>query len=301
MDTTTIAVVVVRMTGILLMTPSDSNDAEPMHVLMPRLSTAVPTHFAQIGYRTLVDPGNCVPYVDKICYLNMDGWYTEIGSQRNPGGKVTLPPNAPNVSDGVNMRLAKELLTDAPDPTRVRARVTLLAGQETKSCALAKWRWVPQSTGAEQRLDMASVVDWRIPNVPLSEGRLVIVRRRFHEPNVTDTIHVESANGRIELFVRHVIYDELDHVVSTQPRAVLGDAAQHFDEYYNLLGHSGDRPIPYVSDLTGYPKRCAWEDQTPVFHAPRPFGRPGGVRALGEDFDSPGMLSCMVASARPES
>lgn len=308
MDTTTVAVVVVRMTGLLLLTPSNPSNARPTHVLIPKTSYPVPIHFAQIGYRAHPDPGNCATYVDGICYLDMDGWSMDISAGANPGGSIAMPSGAANVSDAVQKPLPKELLNDFPDMTRLRSRITLHAGQEKEGCALAKWKWTPQSTGIETHLDLANVVEWEIPNMPLTRGRLLLVRKRLDGLGTPETIDLgePGGSGTIELFVRHIPTDELDHRPSNVGPPTLGHEARHFQAYYDLLGHQGgNRPIPRVSRTVGYPRGCRWQETGSTAQllprAARVAERAMDARAAGPTWRSPGMLSCMVASAKPES
>jgi|GEM_PF-5229382 len=293
--------VLIRLTGLLLLTPDKQAGDLPMHVLMPSPGAHVPMpHVPEIGFLTS-SAAACKPYSgsttapaafqydpqERVCYVNMNGWWMEIGTRRigNPPAPQ-LPPGVMNLSTALGFFVERSLLGNTPD-SRIRSRVTLNDGVPGDTCNRFRFRVRKRDVNGTVKdtvLSLTNVLDWQIHQ--FQQPNLVLVRRRLNPPqgmDKPDTLFiVPPRGGVITLFVRQLTQKEKDHVGIPSP--ALGDSATHFHAYLDLLKvpESGRR-VPTLQSTGGPP--CDW-----------PFV-PSFVRPLF----SPGTAGCMVASALPTS
>jgi hypothetical protein len=281
MDTLTVSVtLLIRMSGLLLFVPDQGTDSRPTHILMPVTGASMPAHVAQVGYRSVTSAG-CDEYWDGICYFNVTGY-----SVRMPASSTSEPPTqlpgAINLTNFVQRRVPRRYLDSAPPPDRVRSRITLPSGEVRAQCALVDF------TIAGASFQPNHVVDWTVSDVALADGRLVLVRVPF-AGGKTDTIlnAIPAADQSFDLFVRQVPETERHHP-GPGDRPALGDRADHFHAFYDMLGVEPDpakRPIPRVSGTLGHPRACPWLE---------------AAVASVDIVPSPTTVNCMVAFALPE-
>lgn len=290
---------VIKMTGLLLLTPDNRVGDLPMHVITPTTGHMVPAHVAQVGFRTRT-PQDCLyqyDYAEQICYVNMDGWAMELG-RIGTNGRQPPPSGAAKLSNAT-YRVIRGRLGQNPGRT-VRSRVTLHSGGFIDHCSAAPWSF------GGQTINLVNVSTW---SVQLPQTSLVIVRkpldRATGDPTQEDIAVPKLSGDTIELFIRHIPADEVGRrsTRSAERPAARGRSqrttrnaarptaitrATHFHAFYDFLGvpRNGNRPIPETSSS---PKGCVWARAVGFFPEVRITRR-----------DSPGMLHCMLASADPQ-
>jgi hypothetical protein len=202
--------VLIKLTGLLLLTPDTHAGALPMHVLMPDSGNhASPTHYPEIGYHTRT-PRECGPrpgsttdpaafYYDsiqQICYVNMDGWSMEIGTRKDDSTSVVLPLGTYNLSTALGTYVDRKLLSDSPG-THVRSHLTLNEGAPEPDSSCAPYLFtVPRKrpNGVEtDSMRLTNVVAWRISD--FREPGVVLVRRRLNSgiEDKPDTVWVKCS------------------------------------------------------------------------------------------------------------
>jgi hypothetical protein len=304
MDTVMVmATLVIRMTGLLLFVPDQGMDGRPTHVLMPA-STNIPDHVAQVGFRSPNGAG-CDEYDPfyGICYFDMTGYSLRIPDGSPSASGAPMPSGAFNVTGAVNRRVPRSFLGDAPPRDRVRARVTLPAGQlAERPCGIARLA-VPGGVSYA----LHNVVDWIVSDVQLPGGRLVLQRVPLGggTPNTILDGRV-SAGESVQLFVRQVPETE-KYPPTTVTRPALGDLATHMHAFYDMLGvgPSENRPIPRVTGTFGLPAACSWGETSQEWQGIQKLQGLQQTQALVEmrrrrPGASPTTVNCMVASALPE-
>lgn len=257
--------IVIKMTGLLLLTPSTANSDPPLHVLMP----AAHEHLARIGYRQ-AEKGDCLDYDsdDGICYRDMEGFSMEIGASFTTQRASPVPLNGAlgNLTRASRVPVDTAFFGNKAPPERLRARITLLSGSQIDECHLGRWLfnwnlWAP----------LANVVTWEIPDTSTRE--LALVRRRLgsdpSEPPETLTVLRREGDQPIELFITHLPVG--GRIVSAEaaaqpvpssgeprPRFRLLMKADHFNAYYDMLGvdSAARRPLPRLLWKVG--SMCPW-------------------------------------------
>lgn len=278
MDTVTVALVI-RMTGLLLITPADAGGGGPVHVLFPRTGLLAEPHVAQVGYRA----PECAARPDGICWRDIDGWSLDVGGGSAPG-PVRFPYPESNLSNLFGVHVPAALLGTAPDPGVLAARVTLRSGAVTGACALGRWSIPHPAPG----VPMANVVEWTVPG--LDPESVVLRGTRLGDADVTETIRLPAnGSGTIELYIRHLPRGEVDFhdgiATGYQPApAIPGEPAKHFGPLYDLLdAGAGQRHLPVFVGATGESCRRLW-----------PIGRPHLARRA-----APARLHASFASTAP--
>lgn len=287
MDTLT-ASVLIRITGLLLLSPASGTSNHPTYVLMP---TTQERHYAQVGFVSRSGAG-CAWYQDRICYVDIDGWSLEIGNAE--ASTAAQPPyGLPNLSKAVERPVRSDVLAPTPNTAVLRARIALNAGDKAHTCPIARWEF------SRDTVELPNVVEWRIPD--LGAQTLVLKRSRLDDPSTVDTITIlePEVNGIIYLFIRHVPEAERDHRYKGRVLA-LGDPATHFAAMYNLLDmtENRNRPLPTYRGRTW--NVCAWavEERIQSLQLQMAMG-PERRKPLDLDFLNPGTLTCMPASGTP--
>ncbi|MFL5381840.1 MAG: hypothetical protein ACJ8GN_04930 [Longimicrobiaceae bacterium] len=299
--------VFIKLTGLLFLTPSTQAGDLPMHVLMPATESAPMRHVPEIGYpSSAADCRYTYDPAEGVCYVNLDGWYVEIGPPGNPSA-AALPPGATNLSSALNRYVDRSLFGETPD-ARLRSRVTLNAGAPGRSCARFLFKLgqpLPNGQPSDS-VPLTNVLDWEIQG--LSEGSLVLVRRPLNPRPGHDTpeevgILMPDANHAIKLFIRHVPEAEAMHLPTPLPEP--GTPVTHFNAYYDLLGvPSLGRNLPTLRSSHGPDAECTWSGASSVAasasagpaatgHGPPNVVRPTGIPA------GAGTAACMVASGLP--
>lgn len=271
MDTVTIAAtLVIRMTGLLLISHTDARDSLPAYVLVPKTHMLSERHVAQVGYRT--SPLLCPNGLDDngVCWENLAGWSLELGP--SIAGKTGLPHAEANLTSNTGLRVRNALLRRGVDPTGLLAsRVILNSGEITDECAMAQWSIQTDS----QRVHMPNVLVWRVPNV--TELRMKSLTNSGEK-----TIPLPRD---LELFIRHVPEAETRGFVPVIP---LREPAHHYSAIYNLFEGNGTRHLP-VYRATNWGHRCreVW---------------PLPLRSRMEKFRpnfAPTTVSCMIGYGQP--
>jgi hypothetical protein len=277
--------VLIKFTGLLLLTPNTNAGALPLHVLMPIPGSQVPMpHFPEVGVKIPKDQcsvGGDIWWDEagEVCYVNMDGWFMEIGPPS--GGSpspVKLPFETTNLSTALHRYLDAALLGETPDRTRLRSRVTIYSGAPgpSPSCELYEFKIKNPIGSGTTTSPLTNVLDWRIDNVQQPE--LVLVRRPLnpgagHDRPETVFV-VPPTSGVVEVYVRQVPDDERQHKTPTETQQPPFKNT-HFHAYYDLLEIPWDeRVLPDLTGRTATPS-CPW---------------PGNPFA-------PGAPTCLVASA----
>jgi hypothetical protein len=253
MDTVTVALVI-RMTGLLLITPADAGGSGPVHVLFPQTGHLREPHVAQVGYRA----PECAARPDGICWRDIAGLSLEVG-QAAAAGPVRLPYPESNLSNLLGLHVPASFLGTAPDAGVLKSRVTLNSGAVTGACALGRWSIPHPAPG----VPLANVVEWTIPDLPAES--VVLRGTRLGQPGVTETIRLPTnGSGTIELYIRHLPQDEANYedgiVTEYEPApAIPGEPAKHFGPLYELLDGGPDaRPLPVFLGETGESCRALW-------------------------------------------
>jgi hypothetical protein len=270
--------VVIKMSGLLLLTPSNSSNALPYYALLPNASG----HEAYFAYRQTAREG-CEEWVEEqqLCVFDPAGYEITIGSaiSMTAPSEVELNGAVGNVSKAAGVLVPASLLGSHPstDGVRgIRARIRLNAGEQTDQCYLARWffngnPWAP----------LGNIVTWQFTADP---GDLVLTRRKLADLEAPpETIVVRRpASGPFELFILHVPQKE-------NYSASFLMEARHFNHYYDMLGvaPAGRRPLPVM--LRKQPSDCysSWTQ------------RPGDLVAIHRVSTSPGAPTCLVAGGTP--
>lgn len=314
--------VLIRLTGMLLLTPNSQAGALPMHVLMPDRGMYVRMrHTPEIGFTTPADkcgprPGSSTdPHafaydsVEGVCYVNMAGWSMEIGKSPPTPAHVALPTGTNNLSAVLQRYVDRSLLGDTPD-ARVRARLTLNEGAPGAPCD--RYSFHVQRRGADGVLKdtvmyLTSVLGWEIKNFPSST--LVLVRRRLNpQPGQRpDTVAIVPRDGNvIRVYVRQLSDRDRQHLPPETPAA--GDPATHFHAYFDLLKVPlAERPVPTLA-ASQPAVGCSWSfveraeppAQRALAMVMAQNEREHAVRAaFWTRIDAASTAGCMVASALP--
>jgi hypothetical protein len=256
--------VVIKMSGLLLLTPSTSEGQLPYYALLPKENH----HEARLGYRE--PTGLCPAGTEKdgeICYFRIEGYDITIGTY-TPAGPIELNGAVANVSRAAGMPVRTSLLGNHPPTDTLQARVRLNAGEQTDQCYLARWffngnPWAP----------LGNVITWTFTHS--EPGNLKLTFRKLDNlGGPTRTVEVpHPARGDVELFILHALPPPED------TRTSFLMEARHFDHYYNMLGvaPTGRRPLPVLLRRDPLRSGCPW--------AP-------GSR-------SPGAPTCLVAGGAP--
>lgn len=278
--------IVIKLTGLLLLTPNTETGSPPMNVLMPTTRNLAEAHVAQLGFHG-DSTALCAHYdtLARICYVDMDGWSMDIGQSGGNPSSTRLPRGTANLSDRRERHVHRNLLGNNPGDT-VRSRITIYGGSVTDSCALARWSF----NGSP--FDMPNVLDWTIPDFP--HRQLTLRRRQLNRGGSAreQTIaRLRPVNGRIELFIRHIPsseQNELDagNTTPSTHRPRPGATADHFGAYFDLLNvPAAQRPSLPVA-TTVLQDRCSWVKGV-------------AIEAFIDVAASPGTASCMVAGGLP--
>lgn len=290
MDTVTVALVI-RMTGLLLLTPADANGGGPTYVLLPETHHLEEPHVAQIGYRA---PECESANPDGVCWLTLDDWSVDFGVPTS-AAPVALSHQDANLSGITGLRIPRELLGPEPDTSVLKSRILLGSGAESASCPLAQWA----IGGGASRVQMANVIEWTITDLP-ADGA-VLRRTPLRVLGGEETVRLSPGEGNtIEVYIRHIPeaearYQDGEAASYRVPVLALGDSAKHFHAVYDLLNAPPDqRPLPRYHGFILGSCQHLW-----------PIGRrdrmPGQLQmAMGRDDDwSPTTVSCMIGTGLP--
>jgi hypothetical protein len=242
------------MTGLLLLTPSNSDYRLPYYALLPQADD----HEAYLAYRQ--PEGGCLDRSKRdveLCYFDIAGYDITIGPP-TPTEPVKFNGSLGNLSRAAGVPVPAAFLDEQP-PETLRARIRLNAGKQTAECHLARWffngnPWAP----------LGNVITWEFTDSRANEVVLTLRRiDRQGEPPET-LVLPRPESGRIELFIRHTLPEAEENY---------GDSflmeARHFDYYYDMLGvaPAGWRPLPVL--LRRELSQCPWPAGTgPVTRAP---------------------------------
>jgi hypothetical protein len=285
--------VLVRMTGLLLFSPTTPQGGGPTNIILPT-TFPLPPHVAQLGYRKRTGDG-CAYWQDDICYVDVRGWSLEIGT---PGNASPAPQVRGNASRAQTVHRPVPARNVGHNPIlNVRARFKLYEGQQDSTCDLGRF-----TLRNEIDVPLTNVVYWRFS---YPSRTLVIYGARLNSglgnPPRSEFLRVAANSSNvIELFIRHVPRSEQAHTTEADrirrarhpgrgPHSKQmdpGDSATHFSAYYRLLdppGRSG--PLPVFVGRTSHPPYCVW-------------ARGRGNRLL-EVIANAGTMSCMVAAGDP--
>jgi hypothetical protein len=285
---------VIKMTGLLLLTPDTQAGNMPVHVLMPE-PHGIDAHVAQVGYRsTAAECRGANSKYDRdigICYQDMTGWLMDIPEGLTaPTSTLRLPRGLANVSSASSGLVDRSFFSDNPPGTKLRSRVSIHAGRPVDSCELGWWVYHTSLVAL-----LTNVLTWEVPDA--GQGSLVLRRRRFGSSVSEELVTLLPNNGIVELFIRQIPPDQSLHYMRMDPsharnptpasgRAAnfsIGTRPSHFSAYYRMLGVTG--PLPRL--VVKYSPTCTW-------------ARSLDLTISGElDPFSPGTASCMVASALP--
>jgi hypothetical protein len=265
--------VVIKLSGLLLLTPSNSAHELPYYALLPQAEG----HEAYFAYRQ--PTGSCPVGVERdgeLCYFRFEGDEITIGAPVPPDS-VLLNGSLGNVSKAAGMPVTASLLGDHPPTDRLRARIRLNAGAQTDQCYLARWffngnPWAP----------LGNVITWTFTYT--DPGDLVLTRRKLADlKGAPETIVVRRpASGPFELFILHA-----------PPRDGAKTSflmeARHFNYYYDMLGvaPAGPRPLPVLLRKEASDCFSSWTQ------------RAGDLGGISRVTTSPGAPTCLVASGTP--
>jgi hypothetical protein len=265
--------VVVKMSGLLLLTPSNSGHALPYYALLPQAAG----HEAHFAFRQ--PTGSCPAGTvreDDLCQFRFEGDEITIGAPV-PTESVPLNGSVGNVSKAAGVPVPRSLLGDHPPTDTLRARIRLNAGTQTDQCYLARWffngdPWAP----------LGNVITWTFSQS--ESGNLVLVLRKLADLDAPpETIVVRRpASGPFELFILHAPPRD-------DPKASFLMEARHFDYYYDMLGvaPAGRRPLPVLLRKEAPDCFSAWTRT------------PAGLDHISRVSTAPGAPTCLVAGGTP--
>lgn len=275
MDTLTVTLVI-RMTGLLLLTPADAHGGRPTYVLVPQTHQLAEAHSARLGYRAQ----GCPSRTGGICWLDMNDWSYQVA----PGASHPGPAHVShaNITRITGVPVPQNLFGPQPGAA-LKSRVMLYGGEVTDSCALARW------SIRNDTVTMPNVIEWTIRDVP--ESNLMIIRTPLHQPGARpDTIPLRPLAGQpVELFIGNI--PEVEWRGGWSPHPALSDTATHFHAVYDLLNAPhGQRYLPVYRGRTGEMCSPMWPVDRPQYAL-----QPAGAR----DHPSPTTVSCMIGSGFP--
>jgi len=261
---------VLKISGLLLVTPHTQNGSGPTQILMPEPHN-VGTHVAKIGYRRRngTTLAHCDSSSGDICWVRMQGWSMDLGSD---AGTSTIASTLPHGAGNLTRRLGGQLPSDhaGPKPKGLDSRLTLHAGGMTSSCGLAEWRMKKiDHPNEEERVRLINLMTWEMQYQ--STNIIILKRKQINAlgtvtEEVVDTLRPDGTSRTIELHVRH------DPVQESEVQCPGGEAV-HFAALYHYLGIQ-NRRLPRCVRVNS---DCSPRDK----------------RLLR---DAPGTLSCMIAS-----
>jgi hypothetical protein len=270
--------VVIKLSGLLLLTPSNSDYELPYYALLPRADG----HEAYFAYRRPTD--DCVEPTEwdgELCYLNIEGYDITIGASVPPAGSMPFNGSLGNVSGAAGIPVPEAFVGEHPPAEKLRGRIRLNAGEQTAECHLGRWLfngnlWAP----------LGNVVTWEFTDSRTND--LVLTLRNLAN-STTQTLVVQGSQSQntFELFILHVP-EEDDRRVSFLMKA------RHFNHYYDMLGvdPAGRRPLPRLLLKVG--SECSWlPSDDPVTKA---LADTRGIRLLRT---APGAPTCLVAGGTP--
>lgn len=257
--------VLIKLTGLLLLAPNTHDGKLPLHVLAPVPGSQVQMpHVPEVGV-VIPKPeckiGGDIWYDDTagVCYVNMDGWFMEIGTPEHAPTSVVLPFATTNLSTALNRFINPAFFGETPDATKLRSRVTINGGIPSESCELYKFNVLnPDGSGTLLTSPLTNVLDWEIQNVQGSQ--LVLVRRPLNPGPGHDkpepVFWITPQAGHVQVVIRQVTDDERKHQPTTHQSPPFRNT--HFHAYYDLLGISTTgRHLPDLVE-DGKDSQCIW-------------------------------------------
>lgn len=297
------ATVVVHLSGLLMVIPPQQ-DGGRTHVLLP----AAPGHVARMGFGIagdeafvqrlcMTDETHGLPAIRAgVCYVDMERWALQpLGDGGPPPPAVnTLPAGLLSASDAAGGEYRVDVAAVGGD---LRAQVALTAGEVGGQCSLASWVVDKVDAAGAPRprevLPLVNVLSWEIRNPAATE---LVFHSRSGPETVTVPLPAPAPNGKIEILLTHVPFEELADLPPAMPAtlAPAPDTAYHFAALYDLLRKDGERLAPdsprrrlphTPSQLS--PHSCDVRITTPVRHTAQALpsfadnlGVVGGFRAF---------------------
>jgi hypothetical protein len=286
---------VVQMTGLLLLVPSDSG----LEVLMPKLAG----HDAFIGFKA-ADGTGCWRWDEKrsICYQNMETWELDpIGMRAgNKPATSTL-----NLTSGTGKGIKVKRTED-----RLHSALALGPGVESDTCSVAEWTYHAVGQDAQSKVELINVMKWRVDNA--GTNSIVLTRTKLDRSIISQEFAAPvMENGEIQLLVMHITEAEtkaffqstgVPHpapAIAAMPHNEAAIIKKHFDAFYHLMElEEGDR--------RRYPKVVQERKACPITilglgnafagHADTTAFGPKGRRPQA----GPVTYSCVMTSAEPE-
>lgn len=283
--------VLIRMTGLLLLTPQNSDGTGTMHVVMPKTGASVgtPIHFAQLGYDpTLFGPACPHQLEDGLCYLDVGSSMVNIGARASGPGTTLPQPGIADITEATGANVPRSRFEKKD--TKVFALINLYSATITDTCAIAEWEYGPPQH--RRRQNLSNVVDWKIQNLPGTDLPLYRNNMPGEAVDSVPLVTLRPAQGTrtIELYLRH----------SSKPAA----SGRHFHVLHDLAGAGGtnlpDTPVPII--LNGEPRQCDWvvPHGSVWLELHRAIStRDGSEMPLLKLRDDPTTQSCIVGSGLP--
>ncbi|HKP75016.1 MAG TPA: hypothetical protein VJT67_05700 [Longimicrobiaceae bacterium] len=241
------ATVVVHLTGLLLLVPqTDVMQGQqhsgnlPLHVLMPATGIDAPAHVAQIAWKSTAEEcSEPDTFWMEFCWASLDGMSVEIGSGGLPAANAAIRPGGSVVvadrPQTLRRAVFNNLFSDHP-PRRLRARVSLLAGQVAETCKIGVWRFGTREDS------VTSVLTWKFEINPDSIRTLTLTEFREdpEAPTRSRTVRLPPVanGGTLELLVVYMPLTELrlGHGETVPQPTPDTTRATHLNAAYHLLG-----------------------------------------------------------------
>lgn len=287
---------VVQMTGLLLLVPTDSG----LKVLMPKLAG----HDAFIGYKKANSTG-CWRYDDArdICYQNMEGWELDpIGMKvGNKPATSTL-----NLTSGTGKGIKVKKTDD-----RLHSALAFGPGVESDTCSVAEWTYHAVGQDAHSKVELINTMNWRVENAG-SNG--IVLRRTKLDSTISQELGTPLVeNGEIQLLVMHLTNAEttaffkstgVPHpspAIAAMPGNEAAIIKAHFDAFYRLMElEEGDNrrryPVRVKDSVAVCPITVLGLKDVFPGHADTTALGPKGRRPQA----GPVTYSCVMTSALPE-
>lgn len=315
--------VVIQMTGLILLAPDRPSGGGPTHLLLPREAS----HYAWMSFTadSMESRSRCAYYRAGFCWVKLDRSSIEVGAGGQPVPTAAgIPASALNLTAGKGKPVHRDRFGQAPG-NDVRARVSLLSGESTRTCSLADWNYDDVDLEHGQDIvPLANMVEWTIRGI--RQDHLPMVLKPLN-PGAGDQDRIlpplrARVGNTAQIFITHQPLPETTRLTNGFMNLESGRSAQAAD--------SSAREDPYTaarSNRAGEPRDIARHSmrtdpdtathfrayydliganaaERPLPHTPK--RRPEvcsftvrtlrGIVDLGGGLDT---LTCMVASARP--
>jgi hypothetical protein len=297
--------IVIRLTGLLLLTPESYNPIDrqyylPLNVLMPQTPgpVQIARHIPEIVFSSTSQ--ECPTKMDHLkldqywragyCHVNIDGWSVDIGTPSTPTIFAETVPQA-NLSRFFGVPLKRSLFTEVPGTQggAIASHVNIYGGSQSGKCLFGTF-----TIGSSSPVPLINVVEW---TTSVQSATFPLVRRRTkagveeREELTTlragkSTVYVRNAPeptylSELPIGIARRMRSSTMAAVHARPHPVNHQyTVDHYRAFFHLLNVTADPPQLHQQSN----ERCPWDPDV-------------SRKALRKD--DPGTQTCMVGVGLP--